>query len=236
MVSITPIPRHVGIIMDGNGRWAKLRGRPRLYGHQQGAKNVQRIIGYAKSLGISFLTLYVFSVENNARSAEEVGGLMSLFERYVRRFSQKLHDQGIRIHLIGDIDSLKMSTAGALRQLEASTRDIEGMTVILAVNYSGRDELLRAVRRLQQSHKNALLTQWEDFEAYLDTAGIPDPDFIIRTSGEMRLSHFLPLQSVYSELYFPNVLWPDFNKKDFDEAMAVYRSRQRRFGRDVEGS
>jgi undecaprenyl diphosphate synthase len=236
MVSVTSIPRHVGIIMDGNGRWAKLRGRPRLYGHQQGAKNVRRIISCARSLGIQFLTLYAFSVENNARPAEEVSGLMSLFERYVKRFSQKLRDQSVNIRLIGDIDSLKVSTANALRQLEMLTRDIKGITVILAVNYSGRDELLRAIRRFQQSHKNALLSQWEDFEACLDTAGIPDPDFIIRTSGEMRLSHFLPLQSIYAELYFPDILWPDFNEKDFNEAIAVYCSRQRRFGRDVEKS
>jgi undecaprenyl diphosphate synthase len=236
MVSVATIPRHVGIIMDGNGRWAKLREKPRWYGHQQGAKNVRKVVSYAQSLGIQFLTLYVFSVENNSRTAEEVNGLMSLFERFAQHFSRVLRDQNIRIRLIGNIDSLKISTANALRRLEALTRNFEGMTVVLAVNYGGRDELLRAIRRLQQSHENALLTQWKDFEIYLDTAGIPDPDFIIRTSGEMRLSHFLPLQSVYSELYFPDVLWPDFNEKDFDEAMVVYRRRKRRFGKDTEGS
>jgi undecaprenyl diphosphate synthase len=234
MILATSVPRHIGIIMDGNGRWAKLREKPRLYGHRQGAKNVHRIVGHAKSLGVQFLTLYAFSIDNNERPVAEVNGLMILFERYAKRFGHKLRNQGVRVRLIGNIEAMKESTAYALRQLEVATRDVSGMVVILAVNYSGRDELLRAIQRFQKSNENPPLTRWEDFEIHLDTHGIPDPDLIIRTSGEMRLSHFLPLQSVYSEFYFPTVLWPDFSEKDLDDAIMVYHKRQRRFGGNIE--
>jgi undecaprenyl diphosphate synthase len=230
MFSEKQVPRHIGIILDGNGHWAQRQGKSRLYGHRQGAKNVQRIVRHAQSLGIPFLTLYVFSIENNARPKAEVSGLMSLFERYTEYFARTERDQGIRIRLIGNIDAMRKSTAHALRQLEIKTQDRKGMVLILAVNYSGRDEVLRAIRRFQESGRTTSLVHWEDFEIYLDTHGIPDPDLIIRTSGEMRLSHFLPLQSVYSELYFPPVLWPDFSEKDLEEAIEVYRKRQRRFG------
>ncbi|MDR2420396.1 MAG: di-trans,poly-cis-decaprenylcistransferase [Puniceicoccales bacterium] len=230
MFSGKPVPRHIGIILDGNGRWAQQWGKSRLYGHRQGAKNVQRIVRHAQSLGIPFLTLYTFSIENNARPKAEISGLMSLFERYAKHFAHTEHDQGIRIRLIGNIDAMKKSTAHALRQLEIKTQDRKGMVLILAVNYGGRDEILRALHRFQESGKAISPACWEDFEIYLDTHGIPDPDLIIRTSGEMRLSHFLPLQSVYSELYFPPVLWPDFSEKDLEEAIEVYRKRQRRFG------
>ncbi|MDR3143478.1 MAG: di-trans,poly-cis-decaprenylcistransferase [Puniceicoccales bacterium] len=231
MDSTVPVPLHVGLIMDGDGRWAIQRGKPRLYGHRRGAENVRRIVVHAQSLGIRFLTLYAFSLENNRRPAVEVHGLLSLFELYARRWLPQLLEQGIRIRLIGDVEALRPSTAQALRKLEENTRKGEKMTVILAVNYGGRDEVLRAIRRLWNSGEKEGPTCWEDFEKFLDTAGIPDPDLILRSSGEMRLSHFLPLQSVYSELYFPPVLWPDFSEKDLDEAVAVYRSRQRRFGR-----
>jgi undecaprenyl diphosphate synthase len=230
MFSEKQVPRHIGIIMDGNGRWAQRQGKSRLYGHRQGAKNVQRIVHHAQSLGVPFLTLYAFSIDNNARPKAEVSGLMSLFERYAERLLRTEHDQEVRIRLIGNIDAMKKSTAHALRQLEIKTQDREGMVLTLAVNYSGRDELLRAIHRFQESDQTTSLTCWEDFEIFLDTHGIPDPDLIIRTSGEMRLSHFLPLQSIYSELYFPPVLWPDFSEKDLEEAIELYRKRQRRFG------
>ncbi|MDR0728102.1 MAG: di-trans,poly-cis-decaprenylcistransferase [Puniceicoccales bacterium] len=231
MDSIGPIPLHVGLIMDGNGRWAERRGKPRLYGHRRGAENVRRIVTHAQSLGIRFLTLYAFSLENNRRPAAEVDGLLSLFELYTRRWLAQLLERGIRIRLIGDVEALRPSTARALRQLEEESRKGERMTVILAANYGGRDEVLRAIRRLWQSGATEGPIRWEDFEKFLDTAGIPDPDLILRSSGEMRLSHFLPLQSVYSELYFPSVLWPDFSERDLDEAVAIYRRRRRRFGR-----
>ena len=230
MFSEKQVPRHIGIIMDGNGSWAQRQGKSRLYGHRQGAKNVQRIVRHAQSLGIPFLTLYAFSIDNNARPKAEVSGLMSLFERYAERLLRTEHDQKVRIRLIGNIDAMRKSTAHALRQLEIKTQDREGMVLILAVNYSGRDELLRAIHRFQESGPMTSLAHWEDFEIFLDTHGIPDPDLIIRTSGEMRLSHFLPLQSIYSELYFPPVLWPDFSEKDLEEAIELYCKRQRRFG------
>jgi undecaprenyl diphosphate synthase len=230
MFSVTQNPQHIGIIMDGNGRWAQRQGKSRLYGHRQGAKNVQRIVRHAQSLGIPFLTLYAFSIDNNTRPTAEINGLMSLFERYARRLVSTMRAQDIRVRLIGDVDSLRAPTANALRRLELETREGKGITVILAVNYGGRDELLRAIGRWRQSDKSGTLIHWEDFEIYLDTHGIPDPDLIIRTSGEMRLSHFLTLQSIYSELYFPPVLWPDFSEKDLEEALEVYRKRQRRFG------
>jgi undecaprenyl diphosphate synthase len=230
MFSEKQVPQHIGIIMDGNGRWAQQRGKSRLYRHRQVAKNVQRIVRHAQSLGIPFLTLYAFSIENNARPKAEISGLMSLFQRYADHFTRTEHEPGIRIHLIGNIDTMRKSTAHALRQLEIKRQDRKGMVLTLAINYGGRDELLRAIHRFQESGKVASQAHWEDFKIYLDTHGIPDPDLIIRTSGEMRLSHFLPLQSAYSELYFPPVLWPDFSEKDLEEAIEVYRKRQRRFG------
>lgn len=229
------LPRHVAVIMDGNGRWATSRGLERQAGHIEGAKTVRRITEASVEAGIRYLTLYAFSIENWNRPQDEVNALMSLLVKSLREETGLLMQHGIRLRVIGDTDSLspdvRRELEDTLRLTEANTR----MDMILALSYGARWELARAARRMAQAVREGQLAADDITEArfgdYLCTAGIPDPDLLIRTSGELRISNFLLWQIAYSELYFTPVLWPDFTKEMFFEAIVNYQQRQRRFGK-----
>ena len=227
-------PGHVAIIMDGNGRWATDRGLARLEGHRKGADVVRDITTFARELGIQYLTLYSFSVQNWRRSAEEVAGLMTLLEEYCQNERLTLMDNDIKLATIGELARLPTSTRDALLKLVEETADNRSMTLTLAIDYGGREEIVAAVRRLALDVKNKrLLPDKIDetaIETRLDTALIPDPDLVIRTSGEKRLSNFLLWQVAYAEFHFSDVHWPDFTRADFAAALADFASRERRFG------
>ena len=224
------IPRHVGIIMDGNGRWAELRGLPRVEGHRRGAERTSEIIEDAEELGIKVLTLYAFSLENWQRPISEVKTLMKLLEFYLREELSKLMARGIVFRTIGNVKRLPETIQALLRDVEEKSASNNGMTLVLALSYSGRDEILRAVKKLLYVGIRPEELTEESFSSHLDTAGLPAPDLIIRTSGEMRISNFLLWQGTYSELYFTDALWPDFTKEEFFLAIQDYQQRERRFG------
>ncbi|OGW53499.1 MAG: di-trans,poly-cis-decaprenylcistransferase [Nitrospirae bacterium RBG_13_43_8] len=224
------IPKHVGIIMDGNGRWAESRGLPRVEGHRQGALRSKEIIEAANDLGIKVLTLYAFSLENWQRPTLEVKTLMRLLGLYLERELADMIAKGIVFKIIGDIWKLPKDIQILIREVMEKTASNKGLNLVLALSYSGRDEILRAVKKVIYSGvKPEELTE-EIFNSCLDTAGLPSPDLIIRTSGEMRVSNFLLWQGAYSELYFTDVLWPDFTKEEFFLAIQHYQQRERRFG------
>ena len=228
------IPQHVAIILDGNGRWAKAKGMPRNYGHAQGSKNVERICEEAWRLGIKYLTVYAFSTENWKRPEEEVGALMQLFRFYAKRLLAMAEKNNIRVRMIGERSRFAPDIVGAINVLEEKTKKNTGMTFVIAVNYGSRDEITRAVRKIMTDVEKGKIAP-EDmtekvFASYLDTAGIPDPDLMIRTSGELRLSNYLLWQLAYSELYVTECLWPDFNKEELLNAIRQYNKRERRFG------
>ena len=224
------IPRHVGIIMDGNGRWAESRGIPRVEGHRRGVERSKEVIEVAVELGLKALTLYTFSTENWRRPYAEVNTLMKLLEIYLKNELEKLRKTGVIFKSIGDIARLPDSIQAILKEAEEKTASNKGMVLTTALSYSGRNEILRAVKKVMASGiKPDDLTE-EVFESYLDTAGHLPPDLIIRTSGEMRISNFLLWQSAYSEFYFTDTLWPDFNKDEFLLAIQDYKRRDRRFG------
>ncbi len=210
------LPSHIGIIMDGNGRWAKKRGKPRKFGHKKGAKTFKEITKYAKECGIKYITFYAFSTENWKRPADEVEGIMNLFENYLNDVKQHLKDN-IRVIFIGDKARLGEKFETKMIDLEEKSKDFDSMTLILAINYGGRDEIINGVQNIAKEVKDGLILpeQIDEkmIESYLYTKEIPDVDLIIRPSGEMRLSNFLIWQSAYAEFYFSNVLWPDFSKK-----------------------
>jgi undecaprenyl diphosphate synthase len=228
------VPRHVAIIMDGNGRWARQRGLPRAEGHARGGENLLRIIEAAGEIGIKYLTVYAFSVENWRRPAEEVEALMSLLEGYLARYAETLVEKKIRLRVIGDISALPEHTRRPLEKAICETAHFTGQTLVLALNYGARAEVVRATRVLIREAVAGRLDpeklDWAAFAAHLDTEGIPDPDLVIRTSGETRLSNFLLLQAAYAEWYFSPVLWPDFDAVCLLEAVKVFASRERRFG------
>ncbi len=233
-VDFSRLPRHVAIIMDGNGRWAKKRGLPRTAGHAAGAETFRTIATYAKEIGLDYLTVYAFSTENWKRPADEVDAIMGLLKKYLLEAIRKMERDRVKMEFFGDLSPLKPE----LRQLCQRTREIssryEGCQVNICLNYGGRDELLRAARAfaadcMAGKADPAQLSE-EGLSRYLYSAGIPDPDLIIRPSGEQRLSNFLLWQAAYSELYFTDVLWPDFSKEELLRAIAVYQSRDRRFG------
>ena len=230
-----PTPRHVAIIMDGNGRWAQLHGKERYYGHIQGVPPVRTAVKAAIRNGVRYLTLYTFSTENWGRPAEEIDALMELFCRSVADETPELCAQGVRIAMIGDRSRFPVKVQEYLARAERETAGGERLTLILAFNYSSRSELVRAARLLAERVAAGTMQPREiDEQAVADalyTAPYPDPDLVIRTSGEMRLSNFLLWQSSYAELYFPEVLWPDFTEADFDRALEVFARRDRRFGR-----
>lgn len=214
------IPDHVAIIMDGNGRWARGRGMERLKGHDEGAESVRECIRGAIGAGVKWLTLYAFSTENWNRPTDEVEGLMELFCESVVREAAELRERGVRVRTIGDRGGLSEKVRRHLEMIERETAAGERLTVVLAINYSGRDEMKRAVAN-----------GGTEFENCLDTAGMPDPDLIIRTGGEMRLSNFLLWQAAYAELYFTDTMWPDFNEERFAAALEEYARRERRYGK-----
>ena len=228
------VPAHIGIIMDGNGRWAKKRGLPRTAGHTAGAQNFRTITRYASSIGVKYLTLYAFSTENWSRPAEEVSALMKLFHQYLEEALRDFMDENIRVRFIGDISAFAPDLQALIHRVEEASSVKTGMVLNLAMNYGGRAEITRAAKRfaqeVQQGRRSPEELTEELFSQYLYTGGQPDPDLIIRPSGEERLSNFLLWQSAYAELVYFDILWPDFKTSDLDEALAIYASRQRRFG------
>ncbi|MDD6570777.1 MAG: isoprenyl transferase [Thermoflexaceae bacterium] len=228
------IPEHVAIIMDGNGRWAKAHLVPRNMGHSAGSKVVEQICEDAYNIGIKYLTVYAFSTENWKRSSEEVGALMLLLRNYLKDCIKRANSNNMRVIVIGDKSGLSDDIVETIQHLEEVTKDNTGLTFVIALNYGGRDELLRAMKKIGADIQNGSLSPDAITEQlisdYLDTRGIPDPDLLIRTSGEQRLSNFLPWQLAYTEFYFPEVLWPDFNKDELIKAVKKYNSRERRFG------
>lgn len=226
-------PKHVAIIMDGNGRWASQRGLPRTAGHKQGAEAARQVVKAATELGIEFITLFGFSSENWSRPESEISDLMNLLRFYLRSETAELHKNGARLRVIGDRDRLDNDIVRMIDHAESLTEDNESITVVIALNYGGRNDILHAVRRLHNAHlgeKLALETIEAQFPGFLMTQGIPDPDLLVRTSGEQRISNFLLWQCAYSELFFTETLWPDFCKSDLEEAMQAYAGRERRFG------
>ena len=228
------IPEHVAIIMDGNGRWAKRRGLPRNMGHRQGGKTVETICEEAYKLGIKYMTLYAFSTENWTRPEDEISALMGLLRTYMKDCVKQAEKNRMRVKVIGDISKLDADLQESIRILERESAKNDGLRFQIALNYGGRDELLRAVKEIcadVQAGKvqTENMTQ-EVFSSYLDTADIPDPDLMIRTSGEQRISNFLLWQLAYTEFYFPDVLWPDFSRDDLIDAIEYYNTRERRYG------
>ena len=227
------IPQHVAIILDGNGRWAKKRGLPRNLGHAQGFATVEKTVFHAADLGIKYLTVYGFSTENWKRPEEEVTGLMNLFRKYMKRLLKTSLENNARVLMIGERSRFPQDIIDGINELEEKTKQNSKITFTIAINYGGRDEITRAVNKIVQEAKDGSLTEpvtEQMISEHLDTKLIPDPDLLIRTSGEQRLSNYLIWQSAYAELYFTDVLWPDFSKEDLIEAVRYYNTRDRRFG------
>lgn len=233
------VPQHVAIILDGNGRWAKAKGMPRNYGHAQGSKNVERICEEAWRMGIKYLTVYAFSTENWNRPKDEVDALMKLLRNYMKTCLKTAAKNDMKVRVIGDIEPLDEDIKKRISELEAATVDNGGLNFTIALNYGSRDEMTRAAKRMAQDCVAGKLSpemiDESVFESYLDTHGIPDPDLLIRTSGEQRLSNYLLWQLAYSEFYFTDVPWPDFTKDELVKAVEEYNHRHRRFGRVEEG-
>lgn len=227
-------PKHVAIIMDGNGRWAKRRGLARLHGHRKGVETVKRIVKAARNEGVKYLTLYSFSTENWSRPREEIGELMNLLKIFIRKDLAELHQSNVQLKIIGDRETIPSDIGPLLLEAEALTKNNTEQTLIIAFNYGSRDEIKRAVRAIATKvEKNELSVGDIDddiISQHLDTASIPDPDLIIRTSGETRLSNFLMWQAAYSELLFVDRMWPDFTPDDFHKALVEFSSRSRRYG------
>jgi undecaprenyl diphosphate synthase len=226
--------QHVAIIMDGNGRWAEQRGQPRLVGHHAGAKRIREIVEACPAVGVKYLTIFAFSTENWKRTQSEVSGLMRLFKRYIRRESQNLVDDGVRVRFIGDRINLNEQLVSTMDELELLTADNQKVNLTIALNYGGRDEVTRAVQRLAREVEQQRLTAKEVsakvLAGFLDTHFLPDPDLVIRTSGEARISNFLLWQSAYAEYEFIETLWPDFNSQEFSQLVLQFRTRERRYG------
>ena len=225
------IPGHVAIIMDGNGRWAKARHMPRTYGHKKGAERVKEIVRLSSDLGVGTLTLYAFSTENWKRPREEVGLLMGLIIEYLRKELRELWEENVRFYSIGDRDALPSEVRAVIEESEAETKENTGLNLVVAINYGGQDELVQAAKRLAEDFKagKTELNQ-QAFEDRFYTAGLPAVDYVIRTSGELRMSNFLPYQAAYAELCFTQTLWPDFDAEKYVQALREYSGRNRRFG------
>ena len=228
------IPQHVAIILDGNGRWAKSKGMPRNYGHAQGSKNVERICEDAYRMGVKYLTVYAFSTENWSRPQDEVDALMKLLRNYMKTCLKTAAKNDMKVRVLGDISRLDEDIRSRIQELTEATKDNGGLNFQIAINYGSRDEILRAVRRLAGDCVEGRLAPGQideaDFESYLDTHDIPDPDLLIRTSGELRLSNYLLWQLAYTEFYFTDVPWPDFTKEELAKAIEHYNARDRRYG------
>lgn len=228
------VPNHIAIILDGNGRWAKAKGMPRSYGHVKGCANLEKICDYMKDIGVKYLTVYAFSTENWKRSREEVEGLMKLFRNYLKKCIKISQKNKMKVKVIGDITAFDEDIQQKIRELEEFSKDYTELHFQIALNYGSRDEILRGVRRMMQDALDGRINPDEideqKFSEYLDTAGVPDPDLMIRTSGELRLSNYLLWQMAYTEFYFTDVAWPDFDKKELLKAIEKYNQRDRRYG------
>lgn len=228
------VPNHVAIILDGNGRWAKKKGMPRNYGHSKGSKNLEVICEEAYKMGIEYLTVYAFSTENWNRPDDEVQALMKLLRNYMKTALKTATKNNMRIRIIGDITGLDEDLQQSISYLEEHTKEYTGLKFQIAINYGSRDEIIRAVKKMMVEKEEGKLSiegiKEETLTSYLDTCGLPDPDLLIRTSGEMRLSNFLLWQLAYTEFYFTETLWPDFDKKELLKAVEVYQNRNRKFG------
>lgn len=228
------VPEHIAIILDGNGRWAKKRGMPRGYGHIKGCENLEKICDIVRDMGVKYLTVYAFSTENWKRSREEIDGLMKLFRSYLKRCKKSAKKNNMRVKIIGDPSAFAPDIQESIRDLEEYSKDFDHIYFQIALNYGGRDELVRASRKLAQAVKDGKIAPEEiteeTVEQFLDTAGIPDPDLLIRTSGEQRLSNYLLWQLAYTEFFFTDVPWPDFDKAELEKAIAKYNERDRRYG------
>lgn len=227
------VPNHIAIILDGNGRWAKKRGMPRSFGHVKGCENLEDICEVAKELGVKYLTVYAFSTENWKRSKEEVDGLMKLFRNYLKKCIKISQKNNIRVKVIGDITAFDSDIQESIEKLEDFSKDFTDLHFQIALNYGSRDEITRAVNRMLEDQKAGKLetpVSEDTISGYLDTAGLPDPDLMIRTSGELRLSNYLLWQLAYSEFYFTDVPWPDFKKEELVKAIEKYNERDRRYG------
>lgn len=228
-LDLTKIPQHVAIIMDGNGRWAKAHGKTRLHGHKAGVDSVREVVRCASDLGVKYLTVYSFSTENWNRPKEEVSGLMDLFAKSILAEMDELHANNVKVKILGDISVLPKKTKEAFEAGVDLMKNNTGMTLLPAVNYGSRDEILRAVYKYVQSGKTEMPTE-QDFAKYLYTDDVPDPELLIRTSGELRVSNFLLWQIAYSEFYITDVLWPEFDRYEFLKAIISFQKRSRRFG------
>lgn len=228
------LPNHIAIIMDGNRRWAKAQGKNASYGHKEGAKNLEKIVRYANKIGLKYITVYAFSTENWKRTEEEVNGLMILLKTYLDDYSRRADTENVKINILGDISAFREDLQQSIITCMDRTKNNTGIVFNIAMNYGGRDELIRATKNIAQEVREGKL-QIEDINEeiiskHLYTGGMPDPDLIIRTSNELRLSGFLLWQASYSEFYFTHVNWPDFDEKEFDKAIEEFQNRNRRFG------
>lgn len=233
-IDMERVPQHIAIIMDGNGRWAKKRFLPRKAGHKAGAEALERIIEDCRDLGVKHLTVYAFSTENWKRSQEEVDAIMDLLRQYLKNYFKKFLKDDIRLNVIGDIHRLDQDIQDSILEIEDLSKDKTGLFVHIALNYGGRDELRRAITKIaaevEQGNLKAVDITEEMISDHLDTANVPDPELVIRTSGEERISNFLLWQIAYSEFFFTDTLWPDFNRASLEEAIYYYQNRERRFG------
>ena len=228
------VPKHIGIIMDGNGRWAKKKMLPRVLGHRQGAKTLDKLLNDAKGMGIEHITVYAFSTENWSRAEDEVKGIMGILREYINKYFRDYANSDFRVDSIGDLSKLAPDLQEDIAKLKEASKDKTGIHLTIAMNYGGRDEIKRAVQKIAQEVKEGKLAPEDITEElisdHLDSAGTPDPELIIRTSGELRTSNFLMWQSAYSEYYITDKLWPDFTIDDLKEAIRSYQGRDRRFG------
>ena len=228
------LPVHVAIIMDGNRRWAKQRGLDIKVGHKEGAKTLEKIVRYAKKVGIKYITVYAFSTENWKRSEDEVGALMLLLQAYLDSYAKRADTEGIKVKVLGDISVLPKGMQNTIGKLEERTKDNTDINFNIALNYGGRDEIVKAVRKISEKVKNGELNVEDINEEIISdnlyTSGMPDPDVVVRTSGEMRTSNFLPWQIVYSEFIFVEKNWPEFSEEDLDKVIEIYQKRNRKFG------
>ena len=224
------LPRHVAVIMDGNGRWAKKRGLPRAAGHRAGVERVRTIIRMSSDIGIKYLTLYAFSTENWKRPDQEVDTLMGLLVEYLNKELPELNEKNVRILTLGDLSKVPQDVRDEIDRAKRTTKDNTGLTVNMAINYGSRQEIISAVKKAIEESKDGKDIDEDRISSLLYTAGQPDPDLMIRTSGEMRISNFLLYQMAYTELYFPDALWPDFDEAEYRKALDVYAARDRRFG------
>ncbi len=228
------MPRSIAIIMDGNRRWAKAQGKPASFGHKEGAKTLEKIVRYANKIGLEYITVYAFSTENWKRTEEEVKTLMLLLQNYLDDYSKRADSENIKVKILGDITELSKGMQKSIKECMERTKNNTGVTFNIALNYGGRDEIVRATKKIAEKVKNGEINIEDINEDLISnnlyTAGEPDPDLLIRTSGELRLSGFLPWQSVYSELLFINKNWPDFSEEDLDNSIIEYQKRTRKFG------